>query len=220
MGGNDQAELQEETPLDAVLAPIARYFKFAERGTNIVTESRAGLTTFMVMAYIIFVNPSILGAGFGLKPDQLAAYAAATALIAGIMTIAMGVVANYPLRSGRRPRHQRDRRVHPVAGKGLTPAGAMGVIVLEGIAITILVVIGLREAIMAAVPLALKRSIGVGIGLFILFIGFVNGGLIVTPQGGSADRRPRLPDSDRSVRLLARPADHARPCTSSRFVPP
>jgi AGZA family xanthine/uracil permease-like MFS transporter len=79
------------------MGPIARYFKFAERGTNFLTESRAGLTTFMVMAYIIFVNPSILGAGFGLKPDQLAAYAAATALIAGIMTIAMGVVGNYPL---------------------------------------------------------------------------------------------------------------------------
>lgn len=185
MGGNDQAELQEETPLDAVLAPIARYFKFAERGTNIVTESRAGLTTFMVMAYIIFVNPSILGAGFGLKPDQLAAYAAATALIAGIMTIAMGVVGNYPLALAAGLGINAIVAFTLVAGKGLTPAGAMGVIVLEGIAITVLVVIGLREAIMAAVPLALKRSIGVGIGLFILFIGFVNGGLIITPQGGS-----------------------------------
>jgi len=167
------------------LAFIARYFKFAERGTNIVTESRAGLTTFMVMAYIIFVNPSILGAGFGLKPDQLVAYAAATALIAGIMTIAMGVVGNYPLALAAGLGINAIVAFTLVAGKGLTPAGAMGVIVIEGIAITVLVVIGLREAIMAAVPLALKRSIGVGIGLFILFIGFVNGGLIVTPQGGS-----------------------------------
>ena len=167
------------------MAFIARYFKFAERGTNIVTESRAGLTTFMVMAYIIFVNPSILGAGFGLKPDQLVAYAAATALIAGIMTIAMGVVGNYPLALAAGLGINAIVAFTLVAGKGLTPAGAMGVIVIEGIAITVLVVIGLREAIMAAVPLALKRSIGVGIGLFILFIGFVNGGLIVTPQGGS-----------------------------------
>src|SRR4029079_10622893 len=68
--------------------------------------------------------------------------------------------------------------------KGLSPAGAMGVIVLEGVIITLLVVVGLREAIMNAVPLVLKRAIGVGIGLFILFIGFANGGLIVTPQGG------------------------------------
>jgi AGZA family xanthine/uracil permease-like MFS transporter len=167
------------------LAFIARYFKFAERGTNIITESRAGVTTFMVMAYIIFVNPSILGAGFGLKPDQLAAYAAATALIAGIMTIAMGVIGNYPLALAAGLGINAIVAFTLVAGKGLTPAGAMGVIVLEGIAITVLVVVGLREAIMAAVPLALKRSIGVGIGLFILFIGFVNGGLIVTPQGGS-----------------------------------
>ena len=171
--------------MDAVLAPIARYFKFAERGTNIVTESRAGLTTFMVMAYIIFVNPSILGAGFGLKPEQLAAYAAATALIAGIMTIAMGVVGNYPLALAAGLGINAIVAFTLVAGKGLTPAGAMGVIVLEGLAITVLVVVGLREAIMAAVPLALKRSIGVGIGLFILFIGFVNGGMIITPQGGS-----------------------------------
>jgi AGZA family xanthine/uracil permease-like MFS transporter len=167
------------------LAFIARYFKFAERGTNIITESRAGVTTFMVMAYIIFVNPSILGAGFGLKPGELVAYAAATALIAGIMTIAMGVVGNYPLALAAGLGINAIVAFTLVAGKGLTPAGAMGVIVLEGIAITVLVVIGLREAIMAAVPLALKRSIGVGIGLFILFIGFVNGGLIITPQGGS-----------------------------------
>jgi AGZA family xanthine/uracil permease-like MFS transporter len=171
--------------LDAVLAPIARYFKFAERGTNIITESRAGLTTFMVMAYIIFVNPSILGAGFGLKPEELAAYAAATALIAGIMTIAMGVVGNYPLALAAGLGINAIVAFTLVAGKGLTPAGAMGVIVIEGVVITVLVVIGLREAIMAAVPLALKRSIGVGIGLFILFIGFVNGGMIITPQGGS-----------------------------------
>jgi len=167
------------------LALVARYFKFAERGTNILTETRAGLTTFMVMAYIIFVNPSILGAGFGLKPDELVAYAAATALTAGIMTIAMGVIGNYPLALAAGLGINAIVAFTLVAGKGLTPAGAMGVIVIEGIAITVLVVVGLREAIMAAVPLALKRSIGVGIGLFILFIGFVNGGMITTPQGGS-----------------------------------
>jgi len=171
--------------LNAALAPVARFFKFEERGTNIITESRAGLTTFMVMAYIIFVNPSILGAGFKLAPDQLAAYAAATALIAGIMTIAMGLIGNYPLALAAGLGINAIVAFTLVAGKGLTPAGAMGVIVIEGIVITVLVVIGLREAIMAAVPLALKRSIGVGIGLFILFIGFVNGGLIVTPHGGS-----------------------------------
>jgi AGZA family xanthine/uracil permease-like MFS transporter len=159
---------------------IARYFKFAERGTDFATEVRAGLTTFMVMAYIIFVNPSILGAG--LKLDFVAV-AAATALVAGIMTIAMGVVGNYPfaIAAGL---GLNAIVAFTLPAKGLSADGAMGVIVIEGVVITILVLAGLREAIMDAVPLSLKRSIGVGIGLFILFIGFVNGGLIVTPPGG------------------------------------
>jgi AGZA family xanthine/uracil permease-like MFS transporter len=175
--------------LDAVLAPIARYFKFAERGTNILTESRAGLTTFMVMAYIIFLNGSIITGGMAaaklqVTPDTIVALAAATCLVAGVMTIAMGVVGNYPLALAAGLGINSIVAFTLIAGKGLSVAGAMGVIVIEGLIITVLVVIGLREAIMAAVPLALKRSIGVGIGLFILFIGFVNGGLIVTPQGG------------------------------------
>jgi AGZA family xanthine/uracil permease-like MFS transporter len=162
---------------------VARYFKFAERGTSFITETRAGLTTFMVMLYIIFVNPSILGAGFklgdqALTSDQIVAYSAATALIAGIMTIAMGVIGNYPLALAAGLGINGIVAFTLVAGKHLTIAGAMGVIVIEGLVITLLVVVGLREAMMQAVPLALKRSIGVGIGLFILFIGFVNGGLI------------------------------------------
>ena len=169
---------------------IARYFKFAERGTNIVTESRAGLTTFMVMAYIIFLNGSIITGGMTaakltVTPDTIVALAAATCLVAGVMTIAMGLVGNYPLALAAGLGINGIVAYTLIAAKGLTVAGAMGVIVIEGVAITILVVIGLREAIMSAVPLALKRSIGVGIGLFILFIGFVNGGLIVTPQGGT-----------------------------------
>jgi adenine/guanine/hypoxanthine permease len=159
---------------------IAQYFKFAERKTNLTTEFRAGLTTFAVMAYIIFLNPSILAAGLKLDPI---AVAAATALVAGVMTIAMGVVSNYPfaLAAGL---GINAIVAFTLPAKGLTPAGAMGVIVIEGVIITLLVAVGLREAIMNAVPLVLKRAIGVGIGLFILFIGFVNGGLITTPQGG------------------------------------
>jgi AGZA family xanthine/uracil permease-like MFS transporter len=168
---------------------ISTYFKFAERKTDLATEVRAGVTTFMVMVYILFVNPSILVAGFGAgmsdgdKIALAAAISAGTALIAGIMTLAMGLVANYPfaLATGL---GINAIVAFTLTAKGLTPAGAMGVIVLEGVAITVLVVIGLREAIMNAVPIALKRSIGVGIGLFILFIGFANGGLIVTPPGG------------------------------------
>jgi len=155
---------------------LAGYFKFAERGTDLATEARAGLTTFMVMAYIIFLNGNIIAKPLGLDP---VAVAAGTALIAGIMTIAMGVFGNYPfaLAAGL---GINAIVAFSLTAKGLDAKGAMGVIVLEGLAITVLVVVGLREAIMNAVPLALKRSIGVGIGLFILFIGFANGGLIVS----------------------------------------
>jgi AGZA family xanthine/uracil permease-like MFS transporter len=155
---------------------LAGYFRFAERGTDLVTEARAGVTTFMVMAYILFLNGNIIAGPLGLDP---VAVSAGTALVAGIMTIAMGVVANYPfaLAAGL---GINAIVAFSLTAKGLDAKGAMGVIVLEGVAITILVAIGLREAIMNAVPLALKRSIGVGIGLFILFIGFANGGLIVS----------------------------------------
>src|SRR3990170_2456306 len=163
---------------------IAQYFKFTERGTNCATEARAGLTAFMVRAYIIFVNQSILTAGFGDADARFnpASLAAATALVAGIMTIAMGVIGNYPfaLAAGL---GINAIVAFSLTGAGLSPAGAMGVIVLEGLLVTVLVLVGLREAIMNAVPLALKRAIGVGIGLFILFIGFANGGLVVAGGG-------------------------------------
>ena len=164
----------DRRPIQGSEGGIGGYFKFAERGTDLATEIRAGVTTFMVMAYIIFLNPNIIAKPLGLDPG---AAAAGTALIAGIMTIAMGLVANYPfaLAAGL---GINAIVAFSLTAKGLDARGAMGVIVLEGLAITVLVAVGLREAIMNAVPLSLKRAIGVGIGLFILFIGFANGGII------------------------------------------
>jgi len=150
------------------------FFKLTERGTSVGVEIRAGVTTFLVMAYIIFVNPSILG-NAGLDP---AAVGAGTALVAGLLTIIMGVVANVPLAMAAGLGINAAVAFGLVLGDGLTPAGAMGVIVLEGVIVAALVLVGMREAIMNAVPMSLKRAIGVGIGLFILFIGFVDGGLI------------------------------------------
>jgi AGZA family xanthine/uracil permease-like MFS transporter len=158
------------------------YFKLTERGTSVGTEIRAGFTTFLVMAYIIFVNPNILGAA-GFDP---AAVGAATALVAGLLTILMGVVANVPLAMAAGLGINAAVAFGLVLGDGLTPEGAMGVIVLEGLIVAALVLVGLRESIMNAVPLALKRAIGVGIGLFILFIGFVSGGLIVGTGNAAA----------------------------------
>ncbi len=158
---------------------IASYFKFAERGTNLVTEIRAGATTFMVMAYIIFLNPAILSAA----GVDVVATAAATALIAGIMTIAMGVFGNFPIAIAAGLGINALVAFGLVLGRGLSFQGAMGVIVLEGLLVTILVIVGLREAVMNAIPGSLKRAIAVGIGLFILFIGFVNAGLIAGGEG-------------------------------------
>ena len=190
---------------------IASYFKFSERNTTLATEAKAGLTTFMVMAYILLVNPSILRCG----RDPVPAAAAATALVAGLLTIAMGLIANVPIALAAGLGINGAVAFGLVLTSGLTPAGAMGVIVLEGLIVTILVLVGLREAIMRAVPLSLKRAIGVGIGLFILFIGFVDGGIIVKTLGTSAENPVpvdvRLPDRAGPLRVLARPAAHDRP---------
>ena len=173
-----EAVTQDQIPR---LNAIAEYFRFVERGTNFTTEIRAGLTTFIVMSYIIAVNPQILGAA----GVPVGAAAAATALVAGLLSIAMGIVANYPiaLAAGL---GLNAIVAFQLAGGGagpLTWQGAMGVIVLEGLVVTALVVIGLREAVMNAVPTSLKRAIAVGIGLFILFIGFFNADLIVGTTG-------------------------------------
>ncbi len=154
------------------------YFSISERGSSVGTEVRAGVTTFLVMAYILFVNAGILGAA-GLDP---VAVAAGTALVAAIMTIAMGVFSNYPIAMAA------GLGLNAIVAFGLTAdglsiQGAMGVIVWEGILVTVLVLLGLREAVMEAIPTSLKYSIGVGIGLFILFIGLETGGLV--QQGGA-----------------------------------
>ena len=169
---------------------LAGFFKFGERGTSAAIEAKAGVTTFFVMVYIIFVNAGILGAGFELDPAGIAAVSAATALVAGIMTIAMGVVGNYPLALAA-GLGINGIVAFSLTARGLSPQGAMGVIVLEGLVVTFLVVVGFREAVMNAVPLALKRAIGAGIGLFILFIGFVGGGFIADAPGRRTGRRRR-----------------------------
>jgi AGZA family xanthine/uracil permease-like MFS transporter len=162
------------------LSTVEDFFHLRERGTDVGTEIRAGLTTFLVMVYIVAVNPAIIAGPLELDP---VAVAAGTALVAGIMTLAMGLWTNYPfaLAAGL---GLNAVVAFSLPALGMSPAQAMGVIVIEGVVITLLVLVGLREAIMAAVPLGLKRAIGVGIGLFILFIGFWDGGMIVgvTPE--------------------------------------
>jgi len=167
---------------------LARYFEVTERGGTLAGEVRGGLTTFMVMAYIIFVNPAILSfAGIPALVGQgppFAATQAATCLVAGAMSIAMGLVANYPLALASGMGLNAVVAFQLVAGLKLPWQAAMGVVFLEGVAITVLVLTGFRQAIMDAIPMALKRAIGVGIGLFILFIGLVSAGIVVPGPPG------------------------------------
>jgi AGZA family xanthine/uracil permease-like MFS transporter len=161
---------------------LARYFELGRLGTTPGGELRGGLTTFMVMAYIIFVNPAILSFA-GIPPLQgqgpsFAATQAATCLVAGVLTVAMGLVTNYPLALASGMGLNAVVAFQLVAGMKLPWTAAMGVVLLEGLVITALVLTGFREAIMNAIPAALKRAIGVGIGLFILFIGLVSAGIV------------------------------------------
>jgi AGZA family xanthine/uracil permease-like MFS transporter len=166
---------------------LARYFALREHGTTVGAEVVAGLTTFMVMAYIIFVNPAILSfAGVPALQGQGVPFApalAATCLVAAVMTALMGLATNYPLAIASGMGLNAVVAFQLIAAQKLPWPAAMGVIVLEGVAITVLVLVGVREAVVNAIPLALKRAISVGIGLFILFIGLANGGIVKPGTG-------------------------------------
>src|SRR6266545_4018549 len=151
-----------------------RYFEITARGSTLGREIRGGLATFFTMAYIVVLNPLILGLstdGDGAQLSQTAV-AAATALVAGIMTILMGTVGRFPLALAA------GLGVNALVALEIAPkmtwADAMGLVVIEGIIIAILVLTGLRVAVFNSVPTQLKAAIGVGIGLFLTLIGLVD----------------------------------------------
>jgi adenine/guanine/hypoxanthine permease len=158
------------------LGTVDRYFRLTERRTSVRTEVLAGVTTFMTMAYIIFVNPGILSAA----GVPFAGAATATAFGAALMCIAMGVVSNRPLAlaSGMGLNAVVTFSVVGFQQANVPWQVGMAVIFAEGLIILVLVLTGLREAVMNAIPLNLKRAIGVGIGLFITTIGLNQGGII------------------------------------------
>ena len=161
------------------------FFKISERGSTVGREIRGGFVTFFTMAYIVALNPLIIGlakdgtgkylGGDGSHPN-LAMVAAMTALMAGLLTILMGAVANFPLALAT------GLGLNTFVAVGIashmTWADAMGLIVLEGIIITVLVLTGFRTAVFRAVPQQLKIAISVGIGLFITLIGLVDSGFV------------------------------------------
>lgn len=161
-----------------MLAPLDRYFRITARGSTYSREVRGGFATFFTMAYILVLNPIILGSAkdkFGHQLDG-AELVTATALVAAVMTVIMGVGGNLPLALAA------GLGLNAVVAFQIAPLmswpDAMGLIVLEGLLICVLVVTGLREAVMRAIPQPLKQAISVGIGLFIAFIGFVDAGFV------------------------------------------
>ena len=160
------------------------YFKISERGSTVAQEVRGGVVTFFTMAYIVALNPLIIGLakdadgkyiGGGDAPN-LALVAAMTALMAGVLTILMGVLGNYPLALAT------GLGLNTFVAVGIASqmswADAMGLVVIEGLIITVLVLTGFRGAVFRAVPGQLKIAISVGIGLFIALIGLVDAGFV------------------------------------------
>lgn len=159
---------------------LERQFRLSSLGTNLRTELIAGLTTFMVMSYIIAVNPATLAFNGELSTTQVATV---TCLVAGIMSIAMGLFTNRAIALAPGLGINAIVAFTLVGSMGLSFPEAMGVIVTEGVIITILVLTGIRRWVMELVPLVLKRAISVGIGAFILFIGLRNAGIITFHTG-------------------------------------
>jgi AGZA family xanthine/uracil permease-like MFS transporter len=161
---------------------LDRYFKVSEAGSTIGTEVRGGLTNFLVMSYILVVNAVIL-ANAGMP---FPAVAAATALLAALFTAGMALWANYPYAGAAGLGINAVVAFGLVKGAGLSWQMAMGVVALEGAAICVAMALGLRRALLDAVPYQLKLGIGAGIGAFIFAIGAFNGGLAVG-TGNPAD---------------------------------
>src|SRR6202167_3881959 len=158
---------------------LERLFGLEGHGTTVRTEVVAGLTTFLTMAYIVVVNPVILGAA-GMP---VAAVAVATCLASGFGSILMGLLSNYPLALAPGMGLNAYFTYTVVQGMGLPWQTALGCVFLSGLAFMLLTVAGVRQLIIRAVPRSLFAAVGGGIGLFIAFIGLRDAGIIVAREG-------------------------------------
>jgi adenine/guanine/hypoxanthine permease len=154
---------------------IERRFRIRERGSTLRVEALGGVSTFLTMSYILFVNPAILSAaGVPFK-----AVAVATALAAAITTAAMALLTNYPFALAPGLGLNAVVAFDIILGRKVHWPVGMACIVLEGVLALVLVILGLRESVMRAIPLSMKLAIGVGIGLFITLVGLREGGIVV-----------------------------------------
>lgn len=154
---------------------MEKLFKLKERGTDVRTEVTAGITTFLAMAYILIVNPSILSDG---GMDTGAVFTA-TALAAGIATLVMAFMANLPFALAPGMGLNAFLAYTVVLGMGHSWQFALTAVFVEGIIFILLTIFNVREAIVNSIPPNLKKAISVGIGFFIAFIGLQNAGLVV-----------------------------------------
>lgn len=182
---------------------IKKFFKVEERGSSIRIELLGGLTTFLTMAYILFVNPSIMGGVVGpgiqlVEGLDLEAVFLATALAAGLATIAMGLFAKLPIALAPGMGLNAFFAFTIVVSMGYTWQEALAAVLVSGILYLIVSVTGLRAKVVAAIPQSLKYAIGAGIGFFIAYIGLANVGIIV--QGATPTT---LGDLTNPVALLA-----------------
>ena len=163
---------------------LDRFFEITARGSTVGREIRGGIVTFVTMAYIVILNPLILGGSQDVVGNALqgAQIGAATGLTAGVMTILFGLFARLPFALAAGLGINSFLAVS-VVGQVTWPE-AMGLVVINGIIIVVLGATGARTAIFRAVPQALKAAITVGIGLFIAFIGFVDSGFVNRTPGG------------------------------------
>src|ERR1700755_2334293 len=169
-------------------ALLERRFGFTQRRTTLRAEALGGLSTFLTMSYILFVNPAILSAA----KVPVAGVGVATALAAAVLTAAMGLIANLPFALAPGLGINAVVAFDIVLAQGHPWPVAMACIVLEGLLALVLVLAGLREAVVNSVPDSLKLSIGVGIGLFICLVGLRQGGIVVDdPAMGGAPGGPR-----------------------------
>lgn len=153
---------------------LERFFKLSENGTNVKTEVIGGLTTFFTMAYIIFVNPGMLGTT-GMNPQGVMV---ATCISAAIGTLIMGLYANLPFAMASGMGLNAFFAFTVCGAMGFTWQQALAAVFISGVIFIILSVTGLRTAIVNAIPMSIKIAISAGIGLFIAFIGLINSGLI------------------------------------------
>src|SRR4051794_2783608 len=172
------AAQQAPTPPMNRLPFVDRFFKISERGSSPSREIRGGLATFFAMAYIIVLNPIILGSGQDMYGHHLnnGQLVTSTALMAGLTTLLMGVIGNVPIALAA------GLGINAVVSLQLAPKmswpDAMGMVVLAGLVLMVLVASGLRQRVMDAIPGGLRRAIAIGIGLFITLIGLVDSGFV------------------------------------------